>query len=106
MLGPPEAAAPAAGAASSAEAPPPAGRPAAAAAAAGSPSVSAVEVIHVAVTSGQLVPSLAKLLLFKLSGHFTPDQVRLVEGCSECDGHFGREPMVCLESLAVEGITV
>lgn len=40
------------------------------------------EVVHVAVTSGQLVPTLAKLLLFHLGAHFTPDRVRgQVYGC-------------------------
>ncbi|GAB4821578.1 hypothetical protein N2152v2_008624 [Parachlorella kessleri] len=79
---PAEAAAPAADAVSGAGTPPSGAQPPTAAAAtaaagpaAGSPSAPAVEVVHVAVTSGQLVPSLAKLLLFKLSGHFTPDRV-------------------------------
>ncbi|KAL4437248.1 hypothetical protein ABPG75_004387 [Micractinium tetrahymenae] len=34
-----------------------------------------LEVVHVAVTSGQLIPSLAKLLLFKLGGHIPAEHV-------------------------------
>lgn len=41
-----------------------------------------VEVVHVAVTSGQLTPTLAKLLLFRLSAHFTPDRVSML--CMLC----------------------
>jgi len=34
-----------------------------------------VQVTHVAVTSGQLIPSLAKLLLFRLVPHIAPQHV-------------------------------
>ncbi|KAI3424881.1 hypothetical protein D9Q98_008265 [Chlorella vulgaris] len=41
------------------------------------------EVVHVAVTSGQLVPSLAKLLLFKLGAHIAPTNVWSSRHCGK-----------------------
>jgi eyes absent family protein 4 len=40
-------------------------------------------VVHVAVTSGQLVPSLAKLLLFKLGAHIAPTNVWSSRHCGK-----------------------
>jgi hypothetical protein len=40
-------------------------------------------VTHVAVTSGQLVPSLAKLLLFRLGGHIAADNVWSSRHCGK-----------------------
>lgn len=41
------------------------------------------EVTHVAVTSGQLVPSLAKLLLFKLGAHIASEHVWSSRHCGK-----------------------
>lgn len=59
-----------------------------------------LEVVHVAVTSGQLIPSLAKLMLFRLAAHFAPDRVSQPESWELGAAAEPRASCCCLSNAA------